>query len=345
MRKLRILLRMLRNRFLPGASFTLTKEDRSPPLDQLVFVLNLFPPYNLVCWLWTKACGRWLRTSGVAIAISRFLLQRGFLFGALRHLSPEDRNAFSEVAVLPDLRKMQPTPRVSSRATLIAAEVKKTGYASLGAPFARSDAECAVRYFQKQTGYASQTPLQSDGISRSFSDFTTQKRATERYFCYSSKTSLACSQVRDVVNNPLLREVAAAYLGFTPKLYSVNTIATINGSADHYVMRMHRDYDAFASMTFFIYWTDVAADNGATIYIPHSHLFSKVPKVKVFLTGEAGQIFGLDTFGLHAGNKSVAGFRLATWCRFGSTPNLATVQDPDLSPARSEAGAAFTIAV
>jgi hypothetical protein len=103
-------------------------------------------------------------------------------------------------------------------------------------------------------------------------------------------------------------------------------------------MRMHRDYDAFASVTFFIYWTDVAADNGATIYIPHSHRSSQVdPNRRAYLTGQAGQVFALDTFGLHAGNKSIVGYRFATWCRFGSAPNLATIQDPDLVPALAPA--------
>jgi hypothetical protein len=331
MRKLKILLRMLRNRYLSGDSALTHRE--TPLIEQLVFLLNFFPPYNMTCWLWAKICGHGARGSAVAMGISRFLMRRGFLYGALRHLSPEDRSAFAEAALLPVLKKTQPAPVVSPQAKSIAADLARTGFISLGNLIPRNDADEAVRYFRAQKGYASQTPLQSDGVLRPFDDFINQERVAERYFCYSAKTSLACSQVQNVVNNGLLREVAAAYLGFTPTLFSVNTIATIKGSADHYVMRMHRDYDAFASVTFFVYWTDVGADNGATIYIPHSHLSSNVPDGKAFLTGQAGQIFALDTFGLHAGNKSVTDFRLATWCRFGSTPNLASVQDPDLVPA------------
>lgn len=331
MRKLKILLRMLRNRYLSrDAAFT---PRGTPLLEQLVFLLNFFPPYNVMCWLWTRICGHAGRHSAAAVGFSRFLLRRGFLYGALRHLSPEDRMAFAEAALLPDLKKAHPAPAVSAQARAIADEVVRTGYTSLGNLISRDDAQAAVRHFRQQPGYASQTPLQSDGVLRPFDDFINQKRVAERYFCYSAKTSLDCSQVRAVVDNSLLREVAAAYLGFTPTLFSVNTIATIKGSADHYVMRMHRDYDAFASVTFFVYWTDVAADNGATLYIPRSHLVSNVAEERAFLTGEAGQIFALDTFGLHAGNKDVADFRLATWCRFGSTPNLASVQDPDLVPA------------
>jgi hypothetical protein len=265
-------------------------------------------------------------------------MQSGFLFGALRHASPEERNAFAAAVLLPDLRKSHPVPAISPQAKTLSDEVTDTGFATLGTLLTRDNADDAVRYFRGQSGYASQTPLQSDGVLRPFESYLATQGGSERYFCYSSKTSLGCPQVRQIVNNPLLREVAASYLGFTPVLFSVNTIVTIKGNSDHYVMRMHRDFDAFASVTFFIYWTDVGADNGATIYIPRTHRSSQVdPNDRTFLTGQAGQVFALDTFGLHAGNKSVAGYRFATWCRFGSAPNLATIQDPDLVPALAPA--------
>jgi hypothetical protein len=345
MRKLKILLRMLRNRYFSHDAF-LTRRD-TPLVEQAAFLLNFFPPYNMLCWLWTRLCGHAARRSAVAIGVSRFLLRRGFLYGALRHLSPEDRIAFSEITLVPELKKTHPAPSVSAQARATADEVVKAGYTSLGRLISREDASAAVHYFRNQAGYASQTPLQSDGVLRPFSDFVNQEQHTaERYFCYSAKTSLECPQVRTVVDNRLLREVAAAYLGFTPTLFSVNTIVTTKGTNHHYVMREHRDYDAFTSIAFFVYWTDVAKDNGATIYIPRSHLSSDAPAAREFLTGEAGEIFALDTFGLHAGNKNVADFRLATWCRFGSTPNLATVQDPDLVPAGlHRAGGAFLPAI
>jgi hypothetical protein len=130
-----------------------------------------------------------------------------------------------------------------------------------------------------------------------------------------------------------LRKIAATYLGFTPVMYSVNTIVTNAGDDAHYVMRMHRDQDAFACVTFFVCWTAVAARNGATIYVPRSHVSSEVDVSKpTYLEGSAGEVFCVDTFGLHSGNREVTGPRFATWIRFGSAPNLGTVQDPDLVP-------------
>jgi hypothetical protein len=331
-RKLKILVRMLRNRLVSG-----DPSLKNALLHRLIFVLNFFPPYNLACWLWVKACVRWGSRSNTARSASWFLLQRGFLFGALRHLGPADRNAFASVFELPVLKTSRPKASIAPRLKGLAEELAATGFVNLGPVLSRDKADAAVKFFRQQQGYASQTPLQSDGVLRPFDLDALEKAQSERYFCFSSKTSLACSQVTELVNNSVLRDVAAAYLGFTPVLYSINTIATTKGGGDHYVMRMHRDYDAFASVTFFVCWTDVSANNGATIFIPRSHLSSNVNETdRTYLTGEAGQVFGVDTFGLHSGNRNVSGLRLATWMRFGSIPNLGTIQDPDLVPEHHE---------
>ena len=319
---------MLRNRLLSGDPAL-----RTTLLHRLIFVLNFIPPYNLACWLWVKACARLWPGSAKARSISWFLLQRGFLFGGLRHLRPEDRNDFVRMVELPELSASQSPGSVAPQINRLASELAETGFVSLGSVISREEAEAAASFFRQQKGYASQTPLQSDGILRPFDLGTSQADQSERYFCFASSTSLACPQVAELANNTILRDVAAAYLGFAPVLYSVNTIATSKGGGDHYVMRTHRDYDAFASVTFFVCWTDVSADNGATIYIPRSHRSSDVSEAdRLYLAGKAGQVFGLDAFGLHAGNRSVSGLRLATWIRFGSIPNLATIQDPDLVP-------------
>ena len=331
MRSLKIVLNMLHNRFFcrdPDLADT-----ERPSLDRLVFVLNFFPPYNVSCWLWAKISARWLPRSMTAARISHFLMRRGFLFGGLRHLSPEDKNAFAQKVVLPPLKAAHPVPPIPPLAKSLAHRLAETGFVSFGSLVSRDAAESAVHYFRQQRGYTSQTPLTSDGVLRLFDAYVLQGQTSERYFSYSSKISLGCPQVANVVNHPLLREVAAAYLGFTPILFSINTLVTTEGDADHYVMRMHRDYDAFASVTFFVYWTDVSERNGATIYVPGSHVSAAVSQAeRVHLTGRAGQVFGLDTFGLHAGNRSVEGFRVATWCRFGAAPNLSTVQSPELVP-------------
>ena len=47
MRRVKILLRMLRNRFLSGDATLASGE--SPWIHKVAFVLNFFPPYNIAC--------------------------------------------------------------------------------------------------------------------------------------------------------------------------------------------------------------------------------------------------------------------------------------------------------
>jgi hypothetical protein len=333
MRRLKIVLRLVRNRF--SLKDPLAPDVRIGAGEAIIFLLNLFPGYNLLCWLWIKIYTGGLSSSKIATSCSRYLVSHGLLFGALRHLAPETKNSFA-AKVKPSQRAAPRDPDLKVEA--LASELRRTGYTNLGHVFATDAAEAAVRFFRSQRGYLAQNPLQSDGMLRQLDIEQLSDGTTERYFCFPTSTSLRCPEVATILNSKTLTELATAYLGFIPQLYSVNTFGTTRGSADHYVMRLHRDYDDFSSLTFFVYWTDVSGDSGATVYVPKSHLSSaESGNTPVYLSGSAGSLFALDTFGLHAGNKSVDKFRLATWIRFGSIPNLATIQDGWLIPRKESA--------
>jgi hypothetical protein len=330
-KKLRILMRMLRNRLL--SSNPVLRSAHTSGVERIVFVLNFFPPYNLVCWLWIKFCIGTVRGRASANGISWWLMRRGFLFGALRQLSPEDRLAFANAIVRPELARSCPAASADPAALALAGTLERTGYVKLGPMMSESDARSGVDYFSGQQGYASQTPLQSDGILRAYDPQLLRNNGQDRYFCFSSRTSLACPQIKALLAGGRLRSIAAAYLGFMPEMYSINTIVTDRGDEPHYVMNMHRDQDAFACVTFFVCWTAVSEKNGATIYLPRSHVSSSVEASKLdYLEGGPGEVFCVDTFGLHKGNSDVTGPRFATWIRYGSAPNLGTIQDPDLVP-------------
>src|SRR5216683_1420582 len=104
--KLRILLRMLRNRLL--SSNPTLRSAHTTTLDRIVFVLNFFPPYNLACSIWIKLCTRLAPRLGFASEASWWLMRRAFLFGGLRHLSPEERTAFARAVVVPALARAHP---------------------------------------------------------------------------------------------------------------------------------------------------------------------------------------------------------------------------------------------
>ena len=72
----------------------------------------------------------------------------------------------------------------------------------------------------------------------------------------------------------------------------------------------------------FILLSNVNENNGATQIIEGSHkkeeLDAKNENNKVFLNGNAGKIYAVDTWALHSGNKKIETPRLVTWIRFSS---------------------------
>ena len=45
------------------------------------------------------------------------------------------------------------------------------------------------------------------------------------------------------------------------------------------------------------------------------------------LSAKTEDVYGLDIFGLHAGNSNVLKTRLTSWIRYGNPINLATIQN------------------
>lgn len=324
MRTIKIALQLVRNYFfMPGASGRCPNPFR---LDTLVFLLNLFPPYNYLCVALVRAGVAYAKRMPRLVRFYQSLARRGFLYGALRHLPPEEKNSFDALV----LAKMRPKAVIaaSSDVRRRSAEIEEIGYADLGRLVSPDGINSVHEYFGRQSGYNSQMPLMSDGVLRPFDVQMLGRGSSERYFCFSQEVSLNCGEIAKLVRSSEINALAEAYLGYKPVLYNVNTFATLRGDADHYVFRLHRDYDDFRFLAFFIYWTDVSSVDGATIYFPGTHRKSGLrEETKAFLTGEAGKVFALDTFGLHSGNRSVANLRLATWFRFGTAPNLATIQN------------------
>jgi hypothetical protein len=322
MRQLGILYRLIRNYFF-DANFRGGNYNRSV-LSHVVFLLNLSIVYNLLCALWVKAYNAF-PGNAVGRSVSRGFLSKGFLFGGLRFLGPEQKNAFFQSVVLSGKPLPQAQPGGNSEPMAL---LQQQGYANLGQFFDADQCESVRNYFCNSRGFASQVPLQSDGNLQLFNLDDLKNRQSKSYFCFPDETSLRCDALRNVLRDGSFQAMADAYLGFPTRLYSVNTFMSLTDPGDHYVTRFHRDYDDFGALAFFIYWNDTSPTNGATIYVPGSHLSSNADMSNVaHMAGKAGTIFALDAFGVHAGNKMVDKFRLVTWFRYGMVPNLATVQN------------------
>lgn len=276
----------------------------------------LFPPHNLLCAAIVKILSAWGTPTAARLAARS--LESGHLYGALRHISPVTRAAFAELAAARFAPPPEaPDPESAARAAALHAQ----GYARLGTLLGAADTAEARAYFAGQDGYFAQVQAQSDGAAAPFARFA-EGGGNGRYFCFAPEVSLGCAPLRRLLASPVLRDTVRAYVGANARLYSVNTFATRPGEDTHYVMRWHRDYDDFRCLAVFVYWTDVGAENGATLVRTGAD-----DSPPVALAGSAGEAFAMEPFAMHAGNEQIRTVRLATWLRFGYPPNLASVQD------------------
>ena len=164
--------------------------------------------------------------------------------------------------------------------------------------------------------YNSHVPLSSSLQKKSISE-------SYSYFSFDPSEPSLKEFYKKILNNDKIKSVVSDYLGNEAKLYSINTMVTTKSKNFHQVTNLHRDFDDDKFLTLFVYWTDTSKNNGATYYIPGSHLKnSENINEGIYLEGKAGSCFFLNTFGLHAGNKNIVDRRIVTWFRFGKRTNL-----------------------
>lgn len=206
----------------------------------------------------------------------------------------------------------------------VARKIRDQGFADVSnlVNLTASEIQSVNEYFSVQKGYDSQVPIQSSLVSESLDQLL--ERGVN-YISFPIDVSLNNEVIERVANSETLRSVSDSYLGFRSRIYGVNTMLTVPSVQVHEVTNIHRDYDDIVFLVCFIYWTETSRSNGATYFVPGSHLGR--PKEGVYLEGRAGSVFFVDSYGLHAGNKQIQTSRLATWIRFGSIPNLAYVCD------------------
>jgi hypothetical protein len=128
-------------------------------------------------------------------------------------------------------------------------------------------------------------------------------------------------QILDLMLNPEVVSLAQKYIGCLPTITAVNLWwSKYNGETFH-TQNIHRDYDDFRFIAFFIYLSDVDDDNGPHVYYKKTHEGSDDMSEKVVVKGKAGTaIFG-DTYALHHGQPLNAGKRLIFWTRYALHKN------------------------
>lgn len=150
-----------------------------------------------------------------------------------------------------------------------------------------------------------------------------------------------CPAVRRLVNDPLIAEMARAYVGSRAKYLSTHmwwSYANDVSDADRnsYAQQYHFDLDDYRFMKFFFYLTDVDLESGPHTYMRGTHGAKKMEDLfpmrrftdeevhsqwgaerELKVTGKAGEGFIVDTFGIHKGTPPRAHDRLVIELEWG----------------------------
>tara|TARA_Y100000590_G_scaffold127688_1_gene145984 strand:+ start:21085 stop:22050 length:966 start_codon:yes stop_codon:yes gene_type:complete len=195
----------------------------------------------------------------------------------------------------------------------------------------QNEVKKTVDYFYNQKVYTSHVPKDPTYKNKliDVKEFIETEDENYNYGSFDIGTSLNSTAVRNICSMKKIWDVAEKYLNTDNiNIYSINTMLTKKSNKQNYVVNLHVDFDSANMLTFFIYWTDVSKNNGATRIFPGSHLFlhdRRLPgyiddSSTKYIEDKAGSLYAIDTWALHAGNPNISSPRLVTWIRFSSMP-------------------------
>ena len=123
--------------------------------------------------------------------------------------------------------------------------------------------------------------------------------------------------------DPKFLSLIQSYLGCFPTMYSVNCVWSKFNGQEYRTQLMHRDYDDFKFLAFFVILTDIDDNNGPHIFYPNTQNGEEVTEdhKPVIVKGKKGTAFLADTYAFHNGVPLVEGQRCLLWVRYGQYIN------------------------
>ncbi len=207
-------------------------------------------------------------------------------------------------------------------------ELKQHGVA-FGLTLPAVTVDAISRYAEQAPCYADRNPSHGFLLSQR----TQAETALDKPILLAQymNTASECSDIRTLADDPVLRLIAAEYLGGLPKLVGTSLWWTFPVDAsEHDRMNhahfFHSDVDDFAFVKFFFYLTDVAPGDGSHVCVPRSHhkrphaRFSDRWKIRRYTDAEIQGIYGTEGI-LDIPGKKGTGFAEDTFCvHKGTTP-------------------------
>tara|TARA_Y100000590_G_scaffold443804_1_gene573697 strand:+ start:3 stop:1025 length:1023 start_codon:yes stop_codon:yes gene_type:complete len=211
--------------------------------------------------------------------------------------------------------------------------LKENGYCNLGKIFSDEECENFIKNLDNQVCFNNHVVLQSDGNKIYFNNKNIEEYGKiSNYISFLPKTALSFDPIKKFLNDIRINFIIDSYLNFKSTIYHCVTFFNSKSNITHYVHSSHRDYDDWKHLQLTIYWNDIDERNGATIFYKKSHN-SNIPKNNkgIPLNGKKGEVYLIDTYGMHAANHVVEGFRYITFIRFAKKFNKLSVVDGFLS--------------
>lgn len=147
------------------------------------------------------------------------------------------------------------------------------------------------------------------------------------------------AQLHEIALDPRLLRLAGVYFGCRPYLDSIQAWWSLSGNEQpQEAENFHRDNDSIRFLKFFLYLTDVGEDHGPHKFVAGSHREGKLldrrrhtdaevdaafgaARIRT-MTGQAGDAFIEDTWGMHKGQLPRAGRRLLVQFRYSIMPTV-----------------------
>lgn len=254
---------------------------------------------------------------------------------------PQIRESMARYIATVTNRVVPMAVRSDSRLT----ELRESGLYNFGSELlTRTKALEVAEYFRSRPVYNAHVVAQSDGKPRSLTARVLKRARRYPFGAYSLRDTLSAPHLLETVLSEPVLELASAYLGCTPTLYSLNSWWAFPNRRSTVTRRWHRDPDDYRFLALFFFLTDVDESGGRHIFIKHSHdndVMSRrmqalghtapfpfsdhtdVPQHheyydqhSVYCSGQAGTAFLADTYGVHRAEDPSTD-RLVCWARFG----------------------------
>ncbi|HLG49059.1 MAG TPA: hypothetical protein VKY24_22635 [Reyranella sp.] len=246
--------------------------------------------------------------------------------------------------------------------------VLATGCADLGRTLAEDQVRSIHSHLQTKHLLLCHVPHISTRAVSSLKDVP----ADESYATYEFLDLWSSPHILEFAAQDRLLDLAQAYLGCTPTLYSINAFWSFPNRQPHpYSQLFHRDWEDFRSLVVFTLLTPVdTPEEGAHYYVESSHTEDKLEEslrgkgiaaadLQVLSTrdnnaiapvamrlfgdgarrfdGPAGHSFCSDGYGLHRAVVPYSRPRLLLWFRYGNFYNETMYTTPLRGATRAEA--------